>query len=326
MVTQFRNLNFVNIFFLLVLTFVLRVGVIVDLPEAINSGFTEFFSRLLISYNLDAVLSPILNLLIAALIVFAQALLFNKMVNNHGILSKSSFMPAACYIIACSVFAPFLSLTPPLICNFFLLFIFNKILTEYKKSNSIAAMFDLGLVIAVGTLFYFPFVVFLLLLWVALLVFKPFYWREWLSAAIGFITLIFILGVYYFWNDRLLSFYEIWKPLSTKLPFYINIQVLDYIVLFPILTCVLLSMIHLRQTFFKSYVLVRKSFQLSLYILLLAIVSFYLKTDFRINHFLLCAIPVSLAMSYYFIHAKKKWVYESLFLIMICFVIYFQFV
>ncbi len=326
MVLQLRNLNFNNLFFLFVLTIVLRVGLFLDLPSAINSGFIEFFSRLLIPFNLDTYLSPLANVSVAIVVMFLQALFFNKIINKHGILGKSTFLPAACYIIVCSVFTPFLTFTPPLLCNFFLLFIFNKILLEYKNSNSIAAMFDLGLVVALGTLFYFPFVGFILLLWIALLLFKPFYWREWVSVLVGFLTLIFILGVYYYWNNKLLDFVEIWKPLSTKLPIYINIQVLDYIVLFPIVVCVLLSFYYLNQNFFRSYVLVRKSFQLALFIFLMAILTFYLRPGFRINHFLLCAIPVALSLSYYFVNAKKKWVFETLFFVTIAVIIYFQFV
>lgn len=325
MVKQLRSLNFINLFFLFALTLVLRIGLFADLPTAVNSGFAEFFSRLLIRFNLDTFLSPLANISIAVVVVYLQAILFNQIINKHGILGKASFLPGACYIIVSSVFTPFLSFTPPLLCNFFLLFAFNKILIEYKNNNSIAAMFDLGLVIALGTLFYFPFVGFLLLLWIALLLFKPFYWREWLSVLVGFLTLMFILGVYYYWNNRLLNFIEIWKPLSTKLPIYINIEITDYIVLFPIATCVLLSMYYLNQNFFKSYVLVRKSFQLAVFILIIAVLTFYLNADFRINHFILCAIPVALSLSYYFTNAKKRWVFETLFIVTIAVTIYFQF-
>ncbi|HET8829200.1 MAG TPA: DUF6427 family protein [Pelobium sp.] len=326
MVNQLRNLKPTNLFILFVLTLVLRLGLFVNLPSAINSGFIEFFSRLLIPFNLDTYLSPLANISIAIVVMFSQAIIFNRILNKHNILGKSTFLPAACYIIVCSVFTPFLSFTPPLLCNFLVLFIFNKILVEYKNSNSIAAMFDLGLVVALGALFYFPFVGFLMLLWVALLLFKPFYWREWASVLIGFLTLIFVLGVYYYWNNKLLDFVEIWKPLSAKLPIYINIQVLDYMVLFPIVVCVLLSMYYLNQNFFRSYVLVRKSFLLAVFIFLMAVLTFYLGPGFRINHFLLCAVPVGLSLSYYFVNAKKKWVFETLFLATIAVIIYFQFV
>lgn len=326
MVQQLRTLNPINLVLLFVLTLVLRVGLFLGMPEAVNSGFFEFFSRILLSFNLDTFLTPFVNISVAVVVVFLQALIFNQVLNNHGILGKSSYLPAATYIIVCSVFTPFLSFTPPLLCNFLILFIFDKILLEYKNSNSVAAMFDLGFVVAIGTLFYFPFVSFLILLWAALLLLKPFYWREWVSVLVGFLTVIFILGVYYYWNDKLLIFLEIWRPLSAKLPIYINIQVLDYIVLFPIVLCVFLSMYHLNQNFFKSYVLVRKAFQLAICILLIGVVSFYLKPDFRINHFLLCAIPVALSLAYYFVNAKKKWVFETLFFSIISVIIYFQFV
>ena len=326
MVQQFRSLNFINLFYLFLLLLLLRVGLLAAMPEAVNSGFREFFSRLLLNFDLDSYLSPFANLLVAFLVVYAQALWFNQIIHKHAILGKATFLPAASYIIVSSVFTPFLSFTPPLLCNFMLLYIFDRILSEYKNSSSVAAMFDLGFLVSLGTLFYFPFVGFLVLLWIALLLFKPFYWREWLSVLVGYLTLVFILGVYYYWNNRLLDFIEIWEPLSSKMPIYINIQVMDYVVLFPIVICVLLSLYYLNINFFKSYVLVRKSFQLAIFIMLIAVFTYYIKSVFRINHFILCAVPVALSLAYYFLHAKKKWVYETLFLTVIAVIIYFQFV
>ncbi len=326
MVQQFRNLNFINLFYVFALTLLLRVGILINLPPAVNSGFAEFFSRILVPFNLDEYLSPLANIVVATVLVYIQATWFNQIINKYSVLGKSTFLPAAAYIVVCSIFEPFLTFTPPLLCNFLLLFIFNKILSSYKSSNSIAAMFDLGLAVALGTIFYFPFVGFLLILWIALLLFKPFSWREWVSGLVGFLTLIFILGVYYFWNDRLLDFYKIWTPLSTKLPIYVSIQLLDYIVLLPIAICVISSFYYLQINFFRSYVLVRKAFQLSVFLLALVFFTFYLKSDPRINHFLLGAIPLAIYISYYFVHAKKPWFFESLFVITLGVIIYFQFV
>ena len=297
-----------------------------NLPDDINSGFNVFFLRILINIDFDKLLSPILNIFFAALIVFTQALIFNRIINNYNILGKTSFLPALLFVVCSSVFAPFLILSPPLIANFLILFILNKVLKEHKSADSISAMFDLGLIVAIGTIIYFPFVLFLLVLWLALILFRPFNWREWVSVIIGYLTIVFFLGIYYFWNDKLLNFYEIWKPLSTKIPFYIKINLLDYIVLFPLGICFILGLISLRVNFFKSSVLVRKSIQLLTLIFIVSILSFYLKADFRINHFLLSVAPVAIVLSYYFMNAKKKWIYEPLFLMMIIFVVYFQFV
>lgn len=325
MIRQFRNLNFINFLFLFLLLFILRIGIFIHLPQALNSGFLEFYSRLLIPVSPQNTLSPALNISIAAILVYTQALLFNRIINTFNVLGKSTFLPALLFVVCASVFNPFLVLSPPLICNFILLFLIYKILLEYKKPNSITAFFDLGLLIAIGTIFYFPFILFLLLLWASLIILKPFNWREWFSALLGFLTVVFFLGVYYFWNDRLLDFYEIWKPLSNKFPFYIRIHVLDYIVLFPIAVVMMLAFFQIRQNFFKSYVLVRKFFQILLFMFAFASVSFYLKSDYRINHFLLCVIPVTTLLSYFFTNAKRKWIYEPLFFIILGFILYFQF-
>jgi hypothetical protein len=326
MIQQFRNLNFINLIYLLILLFILRIGIYFDLPAEINTGFNELFSRLLWQTPANTILAPVLNITFAAIVVFAQALLFNKIINNYNILGKSGFLGALFYIVASSVFAPFLFLSPPLFCNFFLLYVLHKILSEYKNPDSISSMFDLGLIIALGTLIYFPFVLFLLFLWLSLIILRPFNWREWLSVIIGFITVIFFLGVYYFWNERLLDFYEIWRPLANTFPLIIKIQITDYIVLFPIVACLLLGIGYIRQNFFKSFVHVRKTFQLLFFLFIIAGLSFYLKTDFRINHFLLCVIPVATVLAYYFASAKIKWIYETLFIVLISFVVYFQFV
>ncbi len=326
MIQQFKNFSILNFFFLFILLFILRVGIFLNLPQEVNSGFIELFSRLLIPYSIESLFSPTINICITAVVVFIQAVLFNKIVNNFNIFGKSTFLPALFYGVAASIFTPFLVLSPPLICNFFLLLIINKILLEYKKPDSISTMFDLGLITAIGTLFYFPFVLFMLLLWASLILIRPFNWREWISALIGYLTIVFLLGVYYFWNGRLLDFYEIWKPLSNKFPFYIKIKLSDYIVLFPIFIVAFLGTIQMRQNFFKSYILVRKFFQLLFFLFLFSTLSFYLKPDFRINHFLLSVIPIAVLLTYYFAFAKKRWIYESLFLVIISFIVYFQFV
>ncbi|MBD3749888.1 MAG: beta-carotene 15,15'-monooxygenase [Sphingobacteriales bacterium] len=325
MIQQFRNLNFINFFFLFLLLFILRIEVFIHLPQELNSGFLELFSRLLIPISPQSILSPALNITIAAILVYTQAILFNRIINTFNVLGQSTFLPALFFVVCSSVFTPFLVLSPPLICNFILLFLIYKILLEYKKSNSITTFFDLGLWIAVGTIFYFPFILFLLLLWASLMVLKPFNWREWFSVLLGFLTIVFLLGVYYLWNDRLLDFYDIWKPLSNKFPFYIRINVFDYIVLFPLVIVMALAFFQIRQNFFKSYILVRKFFQILLFIFVFASLSFYLKPDYRINHFLLCVIPVATLLSYFFTKSKRKWVYEPLFLIILGFILYFQF-
>jgi hypothetical protein len=81
----------------------------------------------------------------------------------------------------------------------------------------------------------------------------------------------------------------------------------------------------LQQNFFKSYVQTRKSFQLLFFVFLIALFSFYIRTEFHLDHFLLCAAPAAVFFAYYFLYARTRWFYETLYIILLASIIYFQF-
>ncbi len=94
--------------------------------------------------------------------------------------------------------------------------------------------------------------------------------------------------------------------------------------LIPVLLILILCLLRLRSNFFKSYVLIRKSFQLFFFMFLVGGLAFYVKADFRLNHFLLCAVPAAIFFAYYFLYAGKRWFYETLFVLLLAGIIFFQ--
>ena len=325
MINQFRSLNPLNILLLAGVGILLRLGVFWQLPEKVNFEFIEPFARFLIDIPLENAFPPYLNVLIALVLTLIQALIFNKIINGYNVLGKQTFLPALLYVTATSLFVPFVLLTPTLVCNFIVLWMIEKFLSIYRRDEVRSVMYDLGMMVALGTLIYFPFMAMMPLLWISLLIFRPFSWREWLAGIIGFITIFFFLAVYYFWNDSLSQFYNIWLPLATPFPVVFHINWYDYLVLIPVAMILILGIFQLRSNFFKSFVQTRKSFQLLFFMLVLGLISFYLKSDFRVYHFLLCAPPVAVMMAYYFVQAgKKRWIYEGLYLLLVGFIVYFQ--
>ena len=200
-----------------------------------------------------------------------------------------------------------------------------KLLDFYKGDNAMSNAYDVGMIVALGTLIYLPFIYMFLLIWIGLIIFRPFNWREWVSGIIGYATIFFFLAVIYYMKDEMSQFYTIWLPLGTKFPNSIHIDYYNYLILIPVIMILGLCFITLRQNFFKSYVQVRKSFQLLFWFFLIGGLSFYVKEQFNLNHFLLCAVPAAVFFAYYFLYAGKKWFYETLFLLLLAGIIYFQF-
>lgn len=326
MINQFRKLNPINIFLLLGYAFFMRLAIYKDLPSELNYGFLEFFSRLQLQVSLEQAISPAVNIFFATFMVFIQALIFNRVINNHNLMPKPSFLPALMYITGASLFMYFMVLTPVLICNFLLIWLIDKFLKLGKASNSITTVFDIGMIIAIGTLIYFPFVAMLLLIFLSLLLFRPFNWREWVAGLVGFITVFFFLAVWYYWRDNLNAFYTMWKPLSNKFPLVFKINYNDYLVLIPVFAIIILASIQLRENFFRSYIITRKAFQMLFFMFVITALSFYLKADLRVWHFLLCVPAGAVLLAYFFINAKKRWLYESLFIVLVLSIQYFLFV
>ncbi|RYD78553.1 MAG: beta-carotene 15,15'-monooxygenase, partial [Sphingobacteriales bacterium] len=227
MINQFRKLNPVNLILLLAYTFFMRIVIFYEVPARLNFDFLEPFARLLINIDLDNAFSPSANIFFAGILVFTQSLIFNRIINNHNLLAKPSFLPALMYITGASLFLPFMVLSPALICNFLLIWLIDKFLKLAKSANSITTVFDIGMIIALGTLIYFPFMAMILMIFLSLLLFRSFNWREWVAGFIGFLTVFFFLAVFYYWKDNLGSFYQIWKPLGNKFPSVFKINYND---------------------------------------------------------------------------------------------------
>ena len=266
MINLFRSLNPINLIILAAYTIFMRLAIFVNLPEKLNFEFLESYTKFFIQIPSTTTLSPILNICIATLIVLVQAVLFNRIINNHGLLAKPSYLPALLYITGSSLFLQFLILSPPLICNFLLIWMMDKFMKIGKSSKAMMMMLDLGMIIAIGTLIYFPFIVLLLMLWLSLMLYRSFNWREWIAGLIGFLTIFFFIAVYYYWNDNINQFYKIWKPLTNSFPSVLQINYDDYLVLIPVGLILILATLQLRENFFRSFISTRKAFQMLFFI------------------------------------------------------------
>jgi len=325
-INLFKTYNPLNAIWLAVLLIVLRTGYLYNAPAAIQFVFVEPFARLLIPVDYEFALSPFINILLAGIIILIQALWFNRLVNSFNLMGRPSFLPALMYVVLTALFTPFLTLSSPLICNFLVIGMLYRLFATYKMADAKAVAFDLGMVVALGTMLYLPFIFMFLVIWAGLMVFRPFNWREWVAAIIGFATIFFFLAVIYYLTDRLPAFTQIWLPLATSFPTKIQpISLYNYLELIPVAIILLLCFLKVSQLFFRSYVQTRKSFQLLLVLTIIAGLSFYIKKEFHLEHFLLCAVPLAVFFSYYFLYATSKWFYESLFVLLVVGIIYFQF-
>ncbi|WP_164126341.1 DUF6427 family protein [Sphingobacterium luzhongxinii] len=325
LINQHRKFTPVNILSVSIIGAFLCLGAFLHLPEELHPVFLEPAANNLFGIEIGLGLVPVSNVLLTLALTLLQAFLLNRVVNHFNFLGKPNFLTALLFMTLVSLFLPFLVLSPTLICNFITIWMMSKLFNIYKQADVKGLMFDLGMIVGLGSLIYFPFIVMFLLLWIALIIFRPFIWREWVTPLLGFSIIYFLLGVIYYLFDRFDEFKAIFSPFTNPLPNTLHVDYHDYLVVAPIIIGLIFFLFVLRDQYFKSIVHIRKSFQLLFYMLLLIVGSFYLNEKININHFLLCAPPLAIYLAYYFSFAKNKWIYESLYLIIIATILYFQF-
>lgn len=323
-INTFRKAQAYNYVLLGAVILLLRLAVLLN-PDLYKGNVVyQPFVKLLVFFQFDLLSNPVYNILITALVVFVQAVIFGRIITRHNFFNKTSFLPELMFAVLCSMFTPFLTFSPIVFCNFFLLWILDRIFSLYRTQYTLKSVFDMGFIIALGSLLYFPFLFIFPIVWYSLVVFKAFSWREWLTGLIGLIVPYIILGTWYFWNDDFNDFYHLWLPFKFVLPQTLMIDRDDYWALIPLGIVLLLSLNQVRVLFFKNVVHVRKSLQCLGFLVLLIVATYFLLPDQRITQLILAAAPLATFMTFYFISAKVRWFYEFVFTLLIVSIFYFQ--
>jgi hypothetical protein len=269
----------------------------------------------------DLLVSPVANIpwlstFIALLLLVAEGFLLNYIVNENEVLIKKTALPGLLYIVFMSMSSDLLQLHPVIFSNLFLMFALNKILNSYRKDIAFSQVFDAGLLISLATLFYFPNVVFFPVIGVALIIFRPFLWREWVISFIGVLVPYIFVATFYFWKDAL--DYLLYDKMFFPMIFRKEAPVLSqtfYILASVLGIMILLSFGKLFNGLSGGAQKTKKALVLMIWLFSFSGISLLLAPSLSLKYFCIQMIPLSIICSNYFIRARKELWAELLFLI-----------
>jgi len=145
-----------------------------------------------------------LQYLLSFLTVFSGAFLVNFLSINQEISSKNNFLPAFLYILLCFSSKSVFSLEPILLANVFVLLSIYFLLNSYRQEIALSEFFKAGLFMALASFFYIDYIYLFPLCVIALLILRPFNWREWSIMLIGLLTPLYLfLAISYLTNNHM---------------------------------------------------------------------------------------------------------------------------
>lgn len=304
MFNAFRSGNPFSVFLLLIYTFVLKLFLFFHPIAPLVKGTDGLFYRVLMRYLLHY-LSPtgIGFSALAVAFIFIQASLLNRIVYTSRLLPKHTYFPAMSYVLLTSFFREWNQFSSALLVSTLLIWAFAQMLGLYGKSNARGTIYNIGFIIGLSGLFYFPAIIFMILALLSLLINRTFHFSEWLIALLGTLSPFYFLCAYLFLTDQTLLILQI-PVIGLSYP-QLQQASLAIVVLTICVLFFLASIFLLQRHFFKLLIQYRKSWSIVLCYLLVAIVVSFLNLTFSINTWVLAVAPLSIFMANVWWHVKR---------------------
>jgi hypothetical protein len=253
----------------------------------------------------------------AWLLLLFNAFYLNYLLDHYSLLTKKSFVPALIYGLLMSLLPGFIQLHPLLPATTFLLLGFRRVMLTYRTGIDIADFFDAAFFFSVAGLFYFPSLVFIPMLWVSLIVIRPFVWREWTGMLVGSVLPFVFCFSYYFVFDDLQKMIQnkIFFPQDFLFVYPSQFSMVLWITVgFTGFFFLLSGIKFLTHTPAKT-IFSRNISVIMAWWLLLAAGSYGLAPDNSLAYFSFAAVPLTYYHAHWFLEMKKIWIAELMFLL-----------
>lgn len=142
------------------------------------------------------------------------AIYWNLVLNKYRVFNETNYLPALIMIVLFHYSFDMLSLSPSLLGGGFLVLALGQLISQtvLQKKTSESTLL-IGIYSGVAICFQASFIVFLPYLIFTGIVVSGFSFRQLLLSLAGYLLPFLLIGTFYFWNDGLTEFLEIWPQI-----------------------------------------------------------------------------------------------------------------
>ncbi len=318
MVAIFRDKSAVSVFWLIALSIVIHGHFIVAPPQlVVNSNdvlMKEFLSPL-------STLPALGLFLFYHAIVIVQALRISAVLNNLRMFPKVYFIPALCYLLLTSLYPAWNNITPELLINFIIIWLFSLLARLYSSPQSKPLIFNIGLLVGTTGLIYSPSLFLLPLCFIALTLLRAFRFNEWMILLLGILTPPYLLASFLFLNNHLAAF--------TKALPHFHLHAINLQKQTPLLIAIAASALLIvwgiavwQSNTGKMIIQTRRCWSVLFIMFVLSIPLLFVLKGEDTNVLLLGMIPAAALSSNSFVYSKNEWLQTIVFWLLIVVIIF----
>ena len=308
-----------TILFLFIFTIVIRTsGLLVPYINTTQNLNINYLSDFFNSINEI----PLLGFIISTLFVFVTALIFNNICIQHELIIFPSYLPAYFFVLLNSVFVDQFYAGPVIFVNFFLIISLGAILKLYQSENPSISIFSASTLAGLSALLNMTYIAFFIVVLIGINIFRPFNFRENLSALIGFLLPLYIgTMVNFLINDNFLPFHIFFPDYGN----FNNQNWALYSALPSIALVGVLAFMRMYKNFFRNSTKQRRSIQFMLILLITSVILMMTGKQNARQEFSFVTIPLAFSFTFYFSNSKINVLKEIVNLLLIISILYFRY-
>lgn len=239
------------------------------------------------------------------LLLYAQALFLNAVIARFRLYQHNTYLVSFSFIALSSLHPALSNFSPLLLVNILVLLAINELLQLKQSQHVNKELFNLGFLIMLAALIHFSAILLVLFLFSALLILRPFNFREWMISLVGLLMPLYILLVVLFWMNKFSAIY-LWPDLGISLPsqllpahYYLGLFI-GFIVWFSV------SVYNMQLQLPKAPIYIRRYWISLTFLLMLSALS-AIFSDNHINAvWVICLPALSLVMANAFLNERSK--------------------
>ncbi|MCF8333458.1 MAG: DUF6427 family protein [Bacteroidales bacterium] len=287
---------------------ILLVGIILWLSDF------NMTSPSLPSLDMAPLSSPLFTLrhnwltsIVALLLVLAESFMISSITGRFKILRLTNLLPSLIYLLLMSFHREFLTLTPPLFSNFFIILLLYHLFDLYSKHEPLLFIFNASFITGIAALIIPENIILLLLIWISFVIYRSYSFREWAISLSGIIVVLIFTASYYYLTDNyqvfLDSYASYFAQLKAGYP-VISPEHIPFIVVLGFFTIITVPrmVIKLDENIIRS----RKRLNIIIFLVLISLAALFINPRYWEYHIYMLFIPLSITMARLIDNIKKE--------------------
>lgn len=251
--------------------------------------------------------SPFASHLVALIFTIVLSILILRIKVQYSFIRVRTVLPSFLFILITCGLHDLQAIHPVYFAALFLILTIDRIFSAYEKDKIHSNAFDSGILLSIGSLFYFNLVFFFPFLWIGFIILKPkVNWREYILSTLGFLFPWLAASAWYAATGQTTELLDVIKSNLSSHQFFLkdNLPVQIYMGYLGLLT--FMASILILSQYDGKKISTRKYFKAFFWIFLIAFVLMVASPAVSQEIIVLLAIPLTYLISNYLIFMKHQ--------------------